>query len=50
MRTGSTTADGRNTYAYDPRGRLVQATSSLGATAYQVKRARPEGEEDQQLR
>jgi YD repeat-containing protein len=33
---GSTTADGNNTYAYDPRGRLVQATSSLGATAYQV--------------
>jgi len=33
---GSTTADGTNTYAYDPRGRMVQATSSLGATAYQV--------------
>ena len=33
---GSTTADGQNTYAYDPRGRMVQATSSLGATAYQV--------------
>jgi YD repeat-containing protein len=33
---GSTTADGNNTYAYDTRGRMVQATSSLGATAYQV--------------
>jgi YD repeat-containing protein len=33
---GSTTADGKNTYAYDTRGRMVQATSSLGATAYQV--------------
>ena len=33
---GSTTADGLNTYAYDVRGRMVQATSSLGATNYQV--------------
>jgi len=33
---GSTTADGNNTYAYDTRGRMVQATSSLGTTAYQV--------------
>ena len=33
---GSTTADGRNTYAYDTRGRMVQATSSLGPTTYQV--------------
>ncbi len=33
---GSTTADGVNTYAYDPRGRMVQATSSLGVTNYQV--------------
>jgi YD repeat-containing protein len=33
---GSTTADGKNTYAYDTRGRLVQATSSLGPTTYQV--------------
>jgi YD repeat-containing protein len=33
---GSTTADGQNTYAYDPRGRMVQATSSLGPTTYQV--------------
>jgi len=33
---GSTTADGVNTYAYDARGRMVQATSSIGTTAYQV--------------
>jgi YD repeat-containing protein len=33
---GSTTADGNNTYAYDVRGRMVQATSSIGATTYQV--------------
>jgi len=33
---GSTTADGNNTYAYDTRGRMVQAVSSLGSTAYQV--------------
>src|SRR6266850_4663380 len=33
---GSTTADGNNTYAYDTRGRMVQATSSLGVTTYQV--------------
>ena len=33
---GSTTADGLNTYAYDTRGRMVQATSSIGTTAYQV--------------
>jgi len=33
---GSTTDDGLNTYAYDTRGRMVQATSSVGATAYQV--------------
>src|SRR5204863_679853 len=33
---GSTTADGNNTYTYDTRGRMVQATSSLGATTYQV--------------
>ena len=33
---GSTVADGLNTYAYDVRGRLVQATSSLGVTSYQV--------------
>jgi YD repeat-containing protein len=33
---GSTTADGNNTYVYDVRGRMVQATSSLGATNYQV--------------
>lgn len=33
---GSTTADGINTFAYDVRGRMVQATSALGATGYQV--------------
>ncbi|HZM35315.1 MAG TPA: type IV secretion protein Rhs, partial [Burkholderiales bacterium] len=33
---GSTTADGLNTYAYDVRGRMVQATSGLGTTSYQV--------------
>lgn len=32
---GSTTSDGENTYAYDARGRLVQATSVLGTTRYQ---------------
>jgi YD repeat-containing protein len=33
---GSTTADGNNTYVYDTRGRMVQATSSLGVTSYRV--------------
>jgi YD repeat-containing protein len=33
---GSTTADGNNTYVYDTRGRMVQATSALGATNYKV--------------
>jgi YD repeat-containing protein len=33
---GSTMADGLNTYAYDTRGRMVQAVSSLGTTTYQV--------------
>jgi len=33
---GSTTADGLNTYAYDARGRMTQATSVIGATSYQV--------------
>jgi YD repeat-containing protein len=33
---GSTTTDGLNTYAYDTRGRMVQATSVIGATTYQV--------------
>src|SRR5204862_2070748 len=33
---GSTTADGNNTYTYDTRGRMVQATSSVGSTTYQV--------------
>jgi YD repeat-containing protein len=33
---GSTTADGINTYVYDVRGRMAQATSAIGATNYQV--------------
>lgn len=33
---GSTTADGVNTYVYDTRGRMVQATSAIAATNYQV--------------
>jgi RHS repeat-associated protein len=33
---GSTTNDSVNTYAYDARGRMVQAVSSVGTTAYQV--------------
>ena len=33
---GSTTTDGNNTYGYDIRGRMVQATSPLGTTNYQV--------------
>ncbi len=33
---GSTTADGNNTYVYDVRGRMVQATSSIGVTSYQI--------------
>jgi len=33
---GSSTDDGLNTYAYDARGRMVQATSVLGPSAYQV--------------
>ena len=33
---GSTTADGSNTYVYDVRGRMVQATSSIGVTSYQI--------------
>jgi YD repeat-containing protein len=33
---GSTLADGLNSYAYDARGRMVQATSALGPSAYQV--------------
>ena len=33
---GSTMADGNNTYAYDTRGRMVQATSVLGATNYKI--------------
>ena len=33
---GSTTADGNNSYAYDTRGRMVSATSGIGATTYQV--------------
>jgi len=33
---GSTTNDGVSTYAYDTRGRMVQATSVIGPTNYQV--------------
>jgi YD repeat-containing protein len=33
---GSTTNDALNTYGYDTRGRMVQATSSVGTTTYQV--------------
>jgi YD repeat-containing protein len=33
---GSTTNDGLNTYVYDTKGRLSQATGSLGATDYQI--------------
>jgi YD repeat-containing protein len=33
---GSTTNDGNNTYAYDVRGRMMQATSVIGATHYRV--------------
>ena len=34
--TGSTVNDGVNQYAYDARGRMVQAVSTIGASAYQV--------------
>jgi YD repeat-containing protein len=34
--SGSTNADGNNTYLYDTRGRMVQATSVLGATNYKI--------------
>ena len=33
---GSTTADGTNQYAYDTRGRLIQAISSAGTSQYQI--------------
>lgn len=33
---GSTTNDWVNSYAYDVRGRMVQATSVVGTTSYQV--------------
>jgi len=33
---GSTTNDGVNTYSYDTRGRMKQATSGAGATSYQL--------------
>jgi YD repeat-containing protein len=33
---GSTTNDWVNSYAYDVRGRMVQATSTIGTTSYQV--------------
>jgi YD repeat-containing protein len=34
--TGSVTADGVNTYAYDTRGRLTQALSVVGTSNYQI--------------
>ena len=33
---GSTSADGNNTYVYDVRGRMVEATSTIGVTSYQI--------------
>ena len=33
---GSTTADGNNTYVYDVRGRMANATSVLGTSSYQL--------------
>ncbi len=33
---GSTTNDGLNTYSYDTRGRMTQAMSAAGTSAYQV--------------
>lgn len=33
---GSTTNDGVNQFAYDSRGRMVQATTTAGSTGYQV--------------
>jgi YD repeat-containing protein len=33
---GSTTSDAINQYAYDARGRMVQAVSAVGGSAYQV--------------
>ncbi|HVL34601.1 MAG TPA: DUF6531 domain-containing protein [Burkholderiales bacterium] len=33
---GSTVDDGVNVYAYDARGRMVQATTAAGSTTYQV--------------
>jgi len=33
---GSTTADGSNSFTYDARGRMTQATSAIGATSYRV--------------
>lgn len=33
---GSTNADGLNTYAYDTKGRMVQAVSPIGTTSYHV--------------
>jgi YD repeat-containing protein len=34
--TGSVTADGVNTYAYDARGRLIQTVSVIGPTSHQL--------------
>lgn len=33
---GSTVNDGLNSYVYDARGRMMQATSAVGATNYQI--------------
>ncbi len=33
---GSTLSDAVNSYAYDARGRMVQATSSAGTSTFQV--------------
>jgi YD repeat-containing protein len=33
---GSTTSDAINQYSYDARGRMVQAVSAVGGSAYQV--------------
>jgi YD repeat-containing protein len=33
---GSTLSDGNNTYAYDTRGRMVQAASAAGTTHYRI--------------
>jgi YD repeat-containing protein len=44
---GSVTADGANTYAYDARGRLVQAVSLVGTSNYQINSLEQRIQEDQ---